>query len=609
MMHSLWTFFTVIIFALPLVSAELPQCDKSSDTGAEYDYVVVGAGAGGGPVAARLAENGYSGHDPNNLNTTIPLYFIRAAEDPQLDLNYTLNEYPSDFPIQKNDQWYPRARGIGGSTLHNALINIIAATRPDFDGLASMFNDPTWSRDNMQEIFKRIEHNTNLGLPLPLEHGFGGWLKTSLNPILDVLNPKYLDAQTLAFAAGLIADAPPILDLNSRVGDNAAGGTLVSYTIDEHHNRSSVRERLLDVRNKNPGKLDFAMDTLVTKVLLCNGTEGVPTAYGVEYAPDAALPVALNFQGKSDLQTKTVIAKREVIVSAGTFQSPQLLMLSGIGDRSHLEQHGIETVVNLPGVGTNLQDHDEIAVIWRMKQNFSLLNGCTFGSDPDQDPCLKAWRDEGRANVYSFGPAFQAFTFKSNPEYRDPDMITYVAPGFFPGFVRGFPELLTSPQNHNAVTAVNLKVRPSSRGTVRLTGSHPQDLLSINKMHFQAERGPQDVRDLREGVKKARKIMNSLLIKPFIQEEVFPGEQAASDEAIEKHVYENIFGHHACCTNPMGVDGDENAVLDGNFKVRGVKNLRVVDASSWPVVPGYFVTTPIYMMSEKAADVILKEAK
>ncbi|EEB92431.1 hypothetical protein MPER_09057 [Moniliophthora perniciosa FA553] len=173
----------------------------------------------------------------------------------------------------------------------------------------------------------------------------------------------------------------------------------------------------------------------------------------------------------------------------------------------------------------------------------------------------------------------------------------------------GFPELLTSPPNHNAVTAVNLKVRPSSRGSVRLTGSHPQDLLSINKMHFQAEGGPQDVRDLREGVKKARKIMYSLIIKPFIQEEVFPGKQAASDEAIEKHVYENIFGHHACCTNPMGVDGDEHAVLDGNFRVRGVNNLRVVDASSWPVVPGYFVTTPIYMMSEKAADVILKEAK
>ncbi|EEB92432.1 hypothetical protein MPER_09058 [Moniliophthora perniciosa FA553] len=122
------------------------------------------------------------------------------------------------------------------------------------------------------------------------------------------------------------------------------------------------------------------MDTLCDKGLAVHSTDGVPTAYGVEYAPDAALPVASNFQGKSDLKTKT---------------SPQLLMLSGIGDRSHLEEHGIEAVVNLPGVGNNLQGyHDEIAVIWRMKQNFSVFNGCTFGSDPDQDPCLKAWRDE-----------------------------------------------------------------------------------------------------------------------------------------------------------------------------------------------------------------------
>ncbi|KAF9269643.1 hypothetical protein L218DRAFT_850913 [Marasmius fiardii PR-910] len=87
---------------------------------------------------------------------------------------------------------YPRARGVGGSTIHNALINIIANTRPDFDSLAQMFNDPTWSRDSMQETFKQIEHNLYLGLPEITEHGFSGWLKTSLNPILDVLNPKYL---------------------------------------------------------------------------------------------------------------------------------------------------------------------------------------------------------------------------------------------------------------------------------------------------------------------------------------------------------------------------------------------------------------------------------
>lgn len=102
--------------------------------------------------------------------------------------------------------------------------------------------------------------------------------------------------------------------------------------------------------------------------------------------------------------------------------------------------------------------------------------------------------------------------------------------------------------------------------------------------------------------------MSNFLIAGFVEKELFPGEQAQSDEEIEEHVYKHIFGHHACCTNAMGTDGDPNAVLDGNFKVRGVNNLRVVDASSWPIVPGYFVTTPIYMMSEKAADVILKEA-
>ncbi|KAF9268498.1 FAD-linked reductase [Marasmius fiardii PR-910] len=242
-----------------------------------------------------------------------------------------------------------------------------------------------------------------------------------------------------------------------------------------------------------------------------------------------------------------------------------------------------------------------------MKQNFSLYNpGCTFGSDPQQDPCLNDWLDKGRMNVYSFGPALQVYTYKSQREYTYPDMLTYIVPGYFEGFVRGFSEKAANARN--VVTVVNLKARPSSRGTVRLTGPHPQDHLAINKNRFQGEQGPQDVRDLREAVKYSRRIMNNRLIAGFVEKEVFPGELAQSDEQIEQHVYERIFGHHACCTNAMGTDDDVNAVLDGDFRVRGVNNLRVVDASSWPIVPGYFVTTPIYMMSEKAADVILGAA-
>ncbi|KAF8882009.1 hypothetical protein BD779DRAFT_1408282, partial [Infundibulicybe gibba] len=138
------------------------------------------------------------------------------------------------------------------------------------------------------------------------------------------------------------------------------------------------------------------LDTLATKILLCEDEGGNPTAFGVEVAPGAALAVASNFKGKSTLTTRKITARREVI-------------LSGIGEANHLSQHGIEPIVNLPGVGNNLQgpncnaflrpsftpclDHDEISTIWRMKQNFSLYDGCTFLSDPKDDPCLQFWID------------------------------------------------------------------------------------------------------------------------------------------------------------------------------------------------------------------------
>ncbi|KAF9460957.1 glucose-methanol-choline oxidoreductase, partial [Collybia nuda] len=147
-----------------------------------------------------------------------------------------------------------------------------------------------------------------------------------------------------------------------------------------------------------------------------------------------------------------------------------------------------------------------------------------------------------------------------------------------------------------------------SRGTVQLTGSHPQDTLNIQKNHFQAPEGPRDVADLRDAIRRARAIVQDSLISLYVEEEIFPGSQAQSDDDVESHIYQNIFGHHACCTNPIGPDDDANAVLDGDFRVRGVANLRVVDASSWPNVPGYFITTPTYMMSEKAADVIIAAA-
>ncbi|KAI0031547.1 hypothetical protein K488DRAFT_30986, partial [Vararia minispora EC-137] len=156
----------------------LSACPDSSS--AEYDYIVVGAGAGGGPVASRLAESGFTvflvdvGHDVQNFNTTLPTYaarlaYLRSTADPQLELNYTLDEYPPGFEFSKNDMWYPRARAVGGSALHNALINLVTNTRADFAGLQSLFGD-SWSLDNMWEYFKLIEKNEYI--PLSPDHGY-----------------------------------------------------------------------------------------------------------------------------------------------------------------------------------------------------------------------------------------------------------------------------------------------------------------------------------------------------------------------------------------------------------------------------------------------------
>ncbi|KAJ7157651.1 hypothetical protein C8R43DRAFT_1125323 [Mycena crocata] len=597
--------FLCLVFAQ--ATSAIPTCPDRSDS--EFDFVVVGSGVGGGPVAARLAEHGFSvlvvdaGHDVVNVNTTIPFYFGRAVEDPQLELNYTYDEYSPGSKFWRNNAWYPRARALGGSAVHNGLVNNIAATESDLNDLAAMFNDPTWSYRNMRNYFKRIEHNLYLNKSDP-DHGFHGWLKTSLNPASILENPQFADAQLLDIVNTLATSAPSIDDINSVASNAAIGVGSPSYTIDEQHNRSSVHDRLVKVKESTKGKLHFTLDTLATKIVTCaSGAGRHPTAYGVEIAPGAALAVASNFKGKRHLKTELVTVRHEVIVSAGVFQSPQLLMLSGIGDRDELLRHGIEPIVHLPGVGTNLQDHDEVSNVWTLKQNHTVLSNCTVLYTPEDDPCLEQWTDTGHENIYSFGPTLSMVMSRSSPDLAEPDIMTYWVPGAFRGFFRGFVDEFVN--IHNAITAVVLKAHASSRGVVRLTGSHPQDALRIEKHHFESTGGREDIVSIREAIKAARSVVDHPNITMHVESQVFPGPDVQTDEQIEDHIMEHVFGHHACCTNSIGADDDPNAVLDGNFRVRGVKNLRVVDISSWPNAPGFFVTTSTYMISEKAADVII----
>ncbi|KAG6898779.1 hypothetical protein C0993_004276 [Termitomyces sp. T159_Od127] len=446
--------------------------------------------------------------------------------------------------------------------------------------------------------FRRIEKNLYLEPLLFPDHGYNGWLKTSSLPLdVFIANPFLLDLQTTAFILSQwdpLVTGPPIPDINSLSADSAFGFATPSFTTDNQHLRSSVRDRLADVLQSQPENLHFASDTLATKILLCNSSSTV-TAYGVQIAPGAALPVASKFNGKVNLNVKNVTARHEVIISAGVFQSPQLLMLSGIGDKDQLSQFGIESLVHLPGVGSNLQDHDEVSVNWLLKDNFTIFNGCKFLSNRTEDPCLAYWLDHDHKNGYAFTGIINSVLTQSSSNLPAPDVLTYYVPAFFRGFFRGVPQEVAD--IHNGLTAVVLKAHPSTRGTVRLTGSHPQDPLDIQKLHFQESGGPTDVAAIRESIKRARTLVALPPIDVFVQEEIAPGPNVTTDDEIDNFIFNRIFGHHACCTNAIGPDNDPNAVLDGDFKVRGVNNLRVVDLSSWPNI------------SEKAADVILAAAR
>ncbi|KAG8755795.1 hypothetical protein FRC12_010779 [Ceratobasidium sp. 428] len=596
----------------PVVAAGCPDTSKS-----QYDYIIVGTGAGGGPLAARLALNGYkvlaldAGYDTYENNVTIPLYFGRSNEDEKVVLDYYTDHYASPNNVSA---WYPRAQGIGGSTIHNALIHL-RAHNWDFDNMANKTNDASWKASSMRQYFTRLEKNRYVpsAVGRTLGYGYEGWLKTDFAPMNLIWDPKYIDRQLVSLMSAVVGSVTPVAgaDYNNDANDGIEGAAAVMYTKDEFHNRSSVRDHLVDVRTKFPKQLTIKPQTLVTKILTCKDSKGALTAYGVEAASGAhLLPVARQFTGKTKLQTTTYTAKYEIISSAGTFQTPQLLMLSGIGPSEQLKKFNISTLVDLPGVGENVQDRAEAAIVWKLKNTHRLFQaGCIFGDDPSKDPCLAEWLATNHTNIYSAGPAMWGQAYKSSPNLPYLDVWSMWGAGAFTTYYRGYPAVLGA-QAPNSFNNVILKAHTHSKGWIRLTGSDPQDKLEVNKNYLGNPDSVKDFEILRDGIKKSRKfVADTPQINQWIVEETWPGSKYQTDAQLWDFLRANVFGHHLCCSAKMGSDDDKMAVLNSKFQVRGVKNLRAVDASVFPDIPGMFITTPIYITSEKAAEEVLTTAK
>ncbi|KAK6339868.1 hypothetical protein TWF718_009257 [Orbilia javanica] len=619
-----------------------------------YEYVVVGSGGGGGPVAARLARLGHkvllleAGDDQGaNIVERVPAFHGLSTLDESMRWDFFVNHYSDpvrqardsktvyEFPngteyvglsppsgAQMKGILYPRAGTLGGCGSHNALITVNPHDS-DWNHIRFLTGDSSWDASNMKQYFERLE-KVNYDPNSIVGHGTNGWLWVERPDVGLALGDGKIVTQLLAssFAMGqgiigsllnAVGNLGKVLlaDMNSGLpGRDAREGLFQIPLARKNKARNGPRDFVVETLNaRNPDgskrfKLDVRMKCLVTKIIW-DTTGSKPKAVGVEFLDGKSLYRADPRSGAAAAGVPgTVTVSREVILSAGVFNTPQLLKLSGVGPADELQSFGIPVIANLPGVGTNLQDRYEVGITSTVPSDFSLLKGCTFGQG--NDPCLNAWKAGESSPYESNGFASAIIKKTAYSTTGDPDIFMFAGPVMFTGYYPNYAIDAVKDKRH--WTWAILKAHTGNRaGTVKLRSTDPKDTPIINFNYFETGTASASTRDLKamvEAVKLVRKINDkaSDLGDDFTEES--PSVSVNTDAKIEQFIKDNAWGHHASCTCPIGADSDPNAVLDSKFRVRKVDGLRIVDASIFPKIPGMFIAVPIYMMAEKAADVI-----
>jgi choline dehydrogenase len=630
---------------------------------ADADYIIIGSGAGGGPLAANLARHGFKvllieaggdlmdTDDMGRLHYSVPAFHGLCSEDKRCSWDYFVHHYsdPSrerrdcKYDYNGNGIWYPRVGALGGCTVHNAMITVTPQAI-DWDTIAHLTGDWSWGADNMYRYFSRLERCEYKSPPWTLRyfvdqlatsaiglltgsktwmnwssgHGFKGWLSTD-RPNAALVLPDcqiikiLLNTFFLCFRLDLVRPSRLLraFDANDiRNSEDGPEGLVLTTLTTRNGKREGPREYLIRTLREKPANLKICLFTLATKIIFRgNRAIGVEVRQGKKGV--ALYQASPCYQKDHEFEVRQFTACREVIVAAGAFNSPQLLMLSGIGPAAELQALGITPLVNLPGVGANLQDRYEIAVVTESEKPFALLPlEATFAPpavpNGPTDPFLERWA-QGKGLYCSTGSLI-AIMKRSRPDLQEPDLFIFGLPGFFRGYKRGYSKEFE--RFRNRFTWIILKAYTSNTaGRVTLESCDPTERPRVDFNYFDtgSDECHHDLYALVEGVRFARE-MNSKLGKRFAKELV-PGPGYAREDKLMEFITNEAWGHHASCTNKIGASTDPMAVLDSKFRVRGTECLRVVDASVFPKIPGHFIVTAVYMISEKAFEVIVQDAE
>jgi choline dehydrogenase len=632
---------------------------SANEQEAEFDYVVVGSGAGGGPLAANLAEAGQrvllieAGSDGENYHYQVPAFHGHATEDPEYAWEFFVRHYADDGQQRRDGKYvaardgvlYPRAGTLGGCTAHNAMITV-APHNADWDHIAESTGDASWSSENMRQYFERFENCQYARRPWPRpnnrwlarmlthipvlaerfqntsRHGFDGWLTTTMaDPALAITDSELLDVIISAARKSLtselgsraldgiedlvLGDPEAYVDPNDwEVATRSDVGLWLIPVAIRNGKRNGTRERIKDVQRRLPDKLVVRTNCLASRVLLsdqtCTGVEYLEGAHAYQADPRSR-------PARSELTVRQVHAKREVILAGGAFNTPQLLMLSGVGPAKALRSVGIEPRIDLPGVGENLQDRYEVGVVTEMTRDFSLTAGWTFDSPIPGQPLETPFQEWLRGSgLYATNGAVLGIIKKSNPDRALPDLFLFGLPASFRGYYPGYAKELEL--RRNLFTWAVLKGHTNNiAGRVALRSSDPTDVPAVNFHYFDegSDASGDDLDSVVSGVEFARKLMSHA--SEHVRREVVPGPDVTTRDEIASFVRDQAWGHHASCTCKMGPPTDPTAVVDSRFRVHGTQGLRVVDASVFPRIPGFFIVAAVYTLAEKATDVILED--